>query len=169
MCSYKWVVGSLQAGRSTRYPAIIETPALYEKQRAEHIMLLLLLTLYWSPCPLFVFVHFITGLKFYYVFYFIVASSCLNTTPSPTIQSAANNAIPENVPPTTRTTAASSTEKPIIIHSTTGKYNYTNLSIKLLRCHSFPGIFQKMSFLRHFRMLLLLLFQIYCQLSTRPL
>ena len=26
VCGYKWVFGSLQAGRSTPYPAIIETP-----------------------------------------------------------------------------------------------------------------------------------------------
>ncbi|XP_074639737.1 uncharacterized protein LOC141897951 isoform X4 [Acropora palmata] len=47
------------------------------------------------------------------------SSSVLSTTPSPTNQSGSNSTTPENVPPTIRTTAASSTEKPMIIHSTT--------------------------------------------------
>jgi len=51
------------------------------------------------------------------------SSSALSTTPAPPTQSAANNATPENVPPTTRATAASSTEKPMISHSASGKLN----------------------------------------------
>ncbi|XP_044162875.1 uncharacterized protein LOC122947546 [Acropora millepora] len=47
------------------------------------------------------------------------SSSALSTAPPSTTLIATNNAAPENVPPTTRTTAVSSTEKPVIHHSTT--------------------------------------------------
>ena len=52
-----------------------------------------------------------------------VASSALSTTPSSTTLSGASNETPKNVRPTTRTTAASSTEKPMISHSASGKLN----------------------------------------------
>ena len=59
-----------------------------------------------------------------------VASSVLSTAPPSTTLSVTNNTAPKNVPPTTRTTAASSTEKPLISHSTTcNKYDYRNISI----------------------------------------
>lgn len=59
-------------------------------------------------------------LKFYNFFLlFVFASSVLSSIPSPTNQSGANSTSPENVPSTTRATADSSTEKPMISHSTT--------------------------------------------------
>ena len=79
-----------------------------------------------EPMPIICTVYFVNCLILFYVFYFFVAFSVLNTTPSPTNQSGSNSMTPENVPPTTRTTAASSTEKSMMIHSTAGiKINIT--------------------------------------------
>ena len=100
--------------------------ALYEKKRAKHIIIISINTLL-EAIPIISTLHFINCSILLCCLLFVV-SSALSTTPSPTIQSAANNTTPENVPPTTRTTGARSTEKPMIIHSTTGKYNYRAFS-----------------------------------------
>ena len=66
--------------------------------------------------------HLIT-FKFYNFFYFFVAPSALRTKLLLTTLRVANNEAPENYSPATRATNASSTEKPTIIRSATGKYN----------------------------------------------